>query len=466
MAFTEENMTNYLQNKTFSIHTLGCKVNACESEAIKEMLRGCGCSERAFGEKVDLVIVNTCTVTNIADRKSRQMLHRARAQSPEAVILATGCYVQERSEEHADDVSVDVMVGNRRKGEIPAILNEVFGKRKEGEKGPFFYVDADAKLKNYEELPVTHSQERTRAFVKVQDGCNQFCSYCIIPFARGRISSRSEAEVVEEVGALAASGVREVVLNGIHLSSYGLERYSVSEQADLRVTTGELPLLSLVRNVASVEGISRVRLGSLEPRIMTEEVVAKLAAIPKLCPQFHLSLQSGCDETLRAMNRKYTTAEYTEVVRRLREHFPNPAITTDIIAGFPQETEEQFAKTVAYVREIGFAQVHVFPYSRRKGTVADRMSGQHTEAEKKRRANVLIEAARETMLAYRESRIGAPAEVLLEEPARIDGAEYYVGFSREYVPYAVRCGDDLAGREVTARGVRLLSDGTVYAEFA
>ncbi len=466
MAFTEEYMTNHLQNKTFSIHTLGCKVNACESEAIREMLRGCGCCERAFGEAVDIVIVNTCTVTNIADRKSRQMLHRAKAQSPDGLILATGCYVQERSEEHADDTGVDIMVGNRRKGEIPAILNEVFGKRYNGEQGPFFYVDADAKLREYEELPVTHSQERTRAFVKVQDGCNQFCSYCIIPFARGRISSRNEAEVVEEVKALAASGVREVVLNGIHLSSYGLERYSVTEQAELRVNSGDLPLLSLVRNVAAVEGITRVRLGSLEPRIMTEDVVAELAKITKLCPQFHLSLQSGCDETLRAMNRKYTTAEYREVVRRLREHFPNCAVTTDIIAGFPQETGEQFAETVAYVREIGFAQVHVFPYSRRKGTVADRMSGQHTEAEKKRRAAILIGAAKETMLAYRESRLGKAAEVLFEEPAQIEGTEYYVGFSREYVPYAIRSDCDLAGREVTVSGVKLLADGTLLAELA
>ncbi|MBO4652672.1 MAG: tRNA (N(6)-L-threonylcarbamoyladenosine(37)-C(2))-methylthiotransferase MtaB [Lachnospiraceae bacterium] len=458
-------MTNHLQNKTFSVHTLGCKVNACESEAIKEMLRGCGCKELPFGETVDIVIINTCTVTNIADRKSRQMLHRARTQSPDAVILATGCYVQERSEEHRDDVSVDVLVGNRRKGEIPSILNEVFTNVAQGENGPFLYVGEDAGLKAYEDLPVTHQQERTRAFVKVQDGCNQFCSYCIIPFARGRIASRKLDEVAEEVVALAASGVREVVLNGIHLSSYGLERYSVSEQAALCVNQGELPLLELVRRVAATDGITRVRLGSLEPRIMTENVVAELAKIPKLCPQFHLSLQSGCDETLKAMNRHYTTEEYREVVERLRKHFPDPAITTDIIAGFPGETEEQFETTVAYVREIGFAQVHVFPYSRRKGTVADRMSGQHTEAVKKHRASIIAEAARETMLVYRKKRLGSPLEVLLEEPAVIDGIDCFTGYSREYVPVAIRkdtfSEELVSGSELTVHGTRLLDDGTI-----
>ena len=460
-------MINHLQNKTFSVHTLGCKVNACESDAIREMLRSCGCVERGFGDPVDIVIVNTCTVTNIADRKSRQMLHRAKTQSPDALVLATGCYVQERSGEHTEDASVDIMVGNRRKGEIPTILNEVIQRRDEGETGPFLYVGADSELKTYEELPLTHSQERTRAFIKVQDGCNQFCSYCIIPFARGRISSRDACEVVREVETLASTGVREVVLNGIHLSSYGLERYSVMEQASLHVNNGELPLLGLIRRVAATEGISRVRLGSLEPRIMTEDVVAELAGVGKLCPQFHLSLQSGCDETLRAMNRHYTTAEYKEVVKRLRRHFPDPAITTDIIAGFPQETEEQIAETVAYVHEIGFAQVHVFPYSRRKGTVADRMDGQLTEAVKKARAARVSEAAKETMLSFRERRLGKTAEVLFEEPAVIDGMDCYIGFSREYVPYAI-CKDaeracDLSGTELTVTGERLLSDGTILA---
>ena len=461
-------MTNHLQNKTFSVHTLGCKVNACESEAIKEMLQGCGCTELPFGETVDIIIINTCTVTNIADRKSRQMLHRARTQSPEAVILATGCYVQERAGEHTDDPSVDVLVGNRRKGEIASILNEVFARKEAGEKGPFLYVEDDKELKAYEELPVTHQQERTRAFVKVQDGCNQFCSYCIIPFARGRIASRAIDEVAEEVAALAASGVREVVINGIHLSSYGLERYSVSEQATLKVNQGELPLLTLVRRVAATEGITRVRLGSLEPRIMTEEVVSALAGIDKLCPQFHLSLQSGCDETLKAMNRHYTTAEYHEVTERLRRHFDDPAITTDIIAGFPGETEEQFETTVSYVHEIGFAQVHVFPYSRRKGTVADRMSGQHTEAEKKRRAGIIAGAASETMRAYRERRLHFPLDVLLEEPAVIDGIDCFVGYSREYVPVAIPMdafsGEPVSGSELIVRGARLLSDGTILAD--
>lgn len=457
-------MKNTLLNRTFSIHTLGCKVNACESEAIKEMLRSCGCVEKPFGEAVDIVIVNTCTVTNIADRKSRQMLHRARTQAADAWILATGCYIQENAAKTGEEEIADIYVGNRRKGEIPTILNELFEAGKKRTEGPFVYVDGDAGLCRYENLPPTHSQERTRAFVKVQDGCNQFCSYCIIPFARGRISSREIPDVVSEVSALAASGVREVVINGIHLSSYGLEKHSVSEQASLSVKEGELPLITLVRAVSGIEGITRIRLGSLEPRILTEEVTAKLAEIPKLCPQFHLSLQSGCDEVLKAMNRHYTTEDYREVVRRLREHFPDPAITTDIIAGFPQETEEQVQTTVDYVREIGFAQVHVFPYSRRKGTVADRMDGQLTESEKKRRASAVSEAAAETQRAYRQRKIGLEARVLLEEPAVIDGISCMTGFSREYVPYAVCTDAARAGSEVTVKGVRMLSDGTMLSE--
>lgn len=457
-------MTNYLNNRTFSIHTLGCKVNACESEAIREMLIGCGCTAKPFGEAVDITIINTCTVTNIADRKSRQMIHKAKAQSPGGIVLATGCYVQERACEHTEDDSVDVLVGNRRKGEIPTILNEVYEHRSQGEVGPFLYVEDDSRLTAYEELPMTHESEHTRAFLKVQDGCNQFCSYCVIPFARGRISSRKLEDVVAETKALAETGICEVVLNGIHLSSYGLETRSVAEQASLQMKEGEMPLLSLIRAVASVEGITRVRLGSLEPRIMSEEFVKSLSEIPKLCPQFHLSLQSGCDETLKAMNRKYTTDEYREVVKRLREHFSDPAITTDIIVGFPGETEEQFETSVSFVREIGFAQVHVFPYSRRKGTVADRMDGQHTEAEKKRRAGIMIAASAQTMREYRERHIGALAEVLFEEPAKIDGVDCYVGFSREYVPYAILSDQDMSGREMTVKGCRILSNGTMLSQ--
>ena len=456
-------MENSLQNKTFAIHTLGCKVNACESEAIREQLLGCGALEVPFGEPADIAIVNTCTVTNIADRKSRQMLHRARTVSPNCLILATGCYVQNNVKTEADE-SVDICVGNKRKGEIAQILCEVMKRVAGGEKAPFYYIGEDTAATAFEDLPPVHAGVRTRAFLKIQDGCNQFCSYCIIPFARGRICSRGETSVLTEVCGVATEGVSEVVLNGIHLSSYGLETRSVSEQASLTVNEGELPLLSLLRKVNAIEGIKRIRLGSLEPRALTEETVQGLAQIDKLCPQFHLSLQSGCDKTLRAMNRKYTAEEFAEVVRRLRIHFRNPAITTDIIVGFPQESEEDFQESMVFAKRIGFAQVHVFPYSRRKGTVADRMSGQLTEAEKKRRAGLLIAATEETKLSYRKGFLGEKLSVLFEEKALIDGDWYYIGYSREYVPVALAAARDVTNCELTVRGVRLLSDGTLLAQ--
>lgn len=454
-------MENHLQDKRFAIHTLGCKVNTCESEAIREQLLACGAKEVAFDEAADLYLVNTCSVTNIADRKSRQMLHRARTLSPDALIVATGCYVQEQSK-NAPDEAVDVFVGNRRKGEITQLVNEVFSGLAAGESGPFFYF-AEAST-GFEDLPPLHCSKRTRAFLKVQDGCNQFCSYCIIPFARGRICSRSVESVLSEVRQLASEGAKEVVLNGIHLSSYGLENRSVSEQASLVVKDGELPLITLVRAVSEVPGIGRIRLGSLEPRAMTEETVQALAKIRGLCPQFHLSLQSGCDRTLRAMNRKYTAAEYSEVVSRIRGAFSDPAITTDIIVGFPGETEEDFFESTAFVRKIGFAQVHVFPFSRRKGTVADRMEGQLTEAVKKERAAEMIAVSEEEKLSYRQRRIGETAEVLFEETAVIDGAEYYIGYGKNYVPYAMQCDNDPRNEVRTVTGVSLLSDGTVLSQ--
>lgn len=456
-------MISLLYGRKIAIHTLGCKVNACESDAMQQMLVAAGCVCVPFEEQADIYIINTCTVTNIADRKSRQMLHRARALAPDALIVATGCYVQERHSEHMEDGQIDVMIGNRRKGEIAAILGDVLSRRETGEKGPFVYVDPDRDLTDYEDLTEAHSRERCRVFLKIQDGCNQFCSYCIIPYARGRISSRNEQSILREIETLAADGVREVVLNGIHLSSYGLERYSVSEQAELRPREGDLPLLKLLENLGSVVGSMRIRLGSLEPRAMTEEVIARMAKLPYLCPQFHLSLQSGCDRTLRAMNRKYTADEFREVVRMLRKHFDDPAITTDIIAGFPGETEADHAASVAFAEEIGFAKIHVFPYSRRKGTVADRMEGQLTEAVKKLRAGELIGVSEQMRRDYHTKRLGRKAFVLFEEASVIEGTTYYVGYSREYVPYALACDEDLTNREIAVVGERLLSDGTILA---
>ncbi len=459
-------MISLLFNRKIAIHTLGCKVNACESDAMQQMLVAAGCVCVPFEEKADIYIINTCTVTNIADRKSRQMLHRARALAPDALIVATGCYVQERHSEHMEDGQIDVMIGNRRKGEIAVILGEVLSRRAAGEQGPFVYVDPDRDLTDYEDLTEAHSRERCRVFLKIQDGCNQFCSYCIIPYARGRISSRNEQSILREIEALAADGVREVVLNGIHLSSYGLERFSVAEQAALCPREGDLPLLTLLEKIGSVVGPMRIRLGSLEPRAMTEEVIARMAKLPYLCPQFHLSLQSGCDRTLKAMNRKYTADDFREVVRLLRKYFDDPAITTDIIAGFPGETEEDHAVSAAFAREIAFSKVHVFPYSRRKGTVADRMDGQLTEAVKKQRASELIRLSDEMSRDYHEKRLNRESRVLFEEKTTIDGTTYFIGYSREYVPYAIPSDEDLTNREITVVGERLLTDGTILARKA
>ena len=455
-------MTNYLLGKTFSVHTLGCKVNTCESEAIRMMLTDCGCKEVSFGEICDITIVNTCTVTNIADRKTRQMLHKARAVSEHAVIVAVGCYVQ-KSGIAETDIPADVCIGNRRKGEIVHVLNDVYRRMEAGESAPFSYLE-DAPRSEYEDLPPTVSQERTRAFLKIQDGCNQFCSYCIIPYVRGRIASRAPEQVVKEATVLAGNGVHEIVLNGIHLSSYGLENHSAREIAELKPISGELPLLTLLRKVAGIPGIERIRLGSLEPRIMTEDFIRGLSEIPSLCPQFHLSLQSGCDRTLAAMRRHYTTEQYKEAVRLLRTYFDDPAITTDVIAGFPGETEGDFSESLAFIGEIGFAQVHVFPYSRRSGTLADRMDGHLTENCKKERAGRLIAAAERESVAYRTRWIGKEARVLLEEPAPEYGDGFYRGYSREYIPYVVSANADAVNREMTVIGSKILPDRSVLVK--
>ncbi len=456
-------MENYLMNKKVAVHTLGCKVNTCESEAMRQMLRDAGCVFTEFESEADIYLIHTCTVTNIADRKTRQMLHRARSQAPNAVIAAVGCYVQERYAEHLEDDSVDVLVGNRHKGEIVTLLNEALRNRALGNNKTIVRVDRDDGLLTYETLREVHSEERVRAFVKVQDGCNQFCSYCIIPFARGRICSRPEQEVLSEVRALVDNGVKEVVITGIHLSSYGLERYSVREQAALKTDFGELPLLTLLKKIDAVPGLRRLRLGSLEPRIVTPEFAKELAGLKTICPQFHLSLQSGCDRILAKMNRKYTTAEYAECAAALRNAFDDPALTTDIIAGFPGETEEDFQTTCEYAKRIRFAQIHIFPYSRRKGTVADAMKEQLTEAVKKERAGRLAKIETELRLGYREKHLERTADVLFEEQVEIDGTTYYRGFSREYIPYIVESKNCLINEERLVQAVKMMPDGTLLS---
>ena len=399
--------------KKVALHNLGCKVNAYETEAMQQLLAEHGYEIVPFKEGADIYIINTCTVTNMADRKSRQMLHRARKMNPEAIIVAAGCYVQ--TEAGKVDESIDIIVGNNRKKDIVEILEEY-----EAESCCDARLDI-SHTKEYEELGLSRTAEHTRAYIKVQDGCNQFCSYCIIPYARGRVRSRKPESVVSEVEKLAKNGYKEVVLTGIHLSSYGM---------DFEEKT---TLLDLILKVHEVEGIKRIRLGSLEPRIITEEFVKSLAALEKICPHFHLSLQSGCDATLKRMNRRYTPEEYDEKCKLLRKYFVNPALTTDVIVGFPGETEEEFGQSFDFIDRMDFYETHVFKYSKREGTKAAVMEGQVPEETKTKRSAALLALSRKKQEAYENALIGTKKEVLMEEKILVNGEEYYVGHTKEYV---------------------------------
>lgn len=414
--------------KKAALHNLGCKVNAYETEAMQELLEDSGYEIVPFHEKADIYIINTCTVTNMADRKSRQMLHRARKMNPDAIVAACGCYVQEKPEEVAD--CVDIVIGNNRKKEIVHILEE-YEKGREGIRKDLVDI---GHTREYEDLHLSRTAEHTRAYIKVQDGCNQFCSYCIIPYARGRVRSRSMESVREEVETLARNGYQEVVLTGIHLSSYGID-------------TGT-DLLSLIRTVHEVGGIKRIRLGSLEPRIITEEFAEAIAGLPKMCPHFHLSLQSGCTETLKRMNRRYTAEEYYEKCELLRKYFRNPALTTDVIVGFPGETEEEFKASRDFIDKVDFYETHVFKYSRREGTKAAAMPDQVPEEEKTRRSNILLDLSRKKQAAYEQRLLGTTQEVLIEEEIRRNGEIYQVGHTREYVKIGIRTEEKLANRLV------------------
>ena len=382
--------------KKAALHNLGCKVNAYETEAMQELLEKNGYEIVPFHDLADVYVINTCSVTNMADRKSRQMIHRARKQNPDAVIVAAGCYVQAQADMGELDENIDIVIGNNKK-------------------------------------------KHTRAYLKVQDGCNQFCTYCIIPYARGRVRSRKKEDVVEEVRTLAEHGYQEVVLTGIHLSSYGLEW----KDENGKQTEG---LLDLIRAVHGVEGIKRIRLGSLEPRIVTEEFAKELACLPKICPHFHLSLQSGCDATLKRMNRRYDAAEYREKCELLRKYFENPALTTDVIVGFPQESEEEFEASRDFVDSINFYETHIFKYSKRQGTKAAKMDGQIPEHEKTRRSNIMLELNRKKMQRYEEGWLGKKVEVLFEEMTERDGKNYVTGHTKEYLRIGVPCEPEQADR--------------------
>ena len=404
--------------KKVALHNLGCKVNAYEVEAMQQLLENAGYETVPFEEGADVYVINTCTVTNIADRKSRQMLHKAKKMNPDAIVVATGCYAQADTEKLKEDTAVDLILGNNQKTQIVEALEEY-----EKEHAKQVQVIEINHTKEYEELSISSTAEHVRAYIKVQDGCNQFCTYCIIPFARGRVRSRKIEEVLREVETLAAKGYKEVVLTGIHLSSYGVDFPKEERES----------LLSLIQAVSRVEGISRIRLGSLEPRIITEEFLEGIVKTGKVCPHFHLSLQSGCNKTLKNMNRRYSAQEYAEKCELIRKFYPAPALTTDVIVGFPQETEEDFEESYEFVKKIHFYETHIFKYSRRHGTKEASMDGQLTEAAKAQRSDRMLELHEIRAREYEEAMIGKKMELLLEEEIEIDGRPWYVGHSREYV---------------------------------
>ena len=429
--------------KSVALHNLGCKVNSYEMDVMQQRLQDRGYKIVPFDAAADIYIINTCTVTNIADRKSRQMIHRARRCNPDAVVVAVGCYVQTAAGEALEDGTVDIAVGNNRKKDIVSIIEEYLKTR---EQPRVEKIDIN-NTREYEEMQLTRTAEHTRAYIKIQDGCNQFCSYCIIPYARGRVRSRAEEDILQEVRGIVVAGYREIVLTGIHISSYGLDR-------------GGLELLQLIRKLHEIDGLKRIRLGSLEPRIVTEQFARQLSALPGLCPHFHLSLQSGSDAVLGRMNRHYTAGEYFQTTEILRNCFRDPAITTDVIVGFPGETEEEFRETEAFVRKVNFYEMHIFKYSRRQGTRAAMMEGQLTEAEKGRRSAVLAQAEEEMSRSYRAGWLNRETGVLFEEKKQVAGGTYWIGHTPQYVKVAMEAGEsaDLSGQIVRGTPVGFLTE--------
>lgn len=433
--------------KKAALHNLGCKVNAYETEAMQQLLEEAGYDIVSFEDTADVYVINTCSVTNMADRKSRQMLHRAKKKNPNSIVVAAGCYVQTKEKEAALDKSIDIIIGNNEKHRLVELIDTYVEQNMDTE---IDVIDINDNKQCYEELNLEKTAEHTRAFIKVQDGCNQFCSYCIIPYARGRVRSRKIDNVIAEVERLAHNGFKEVVLTGIHLSSYGIDC--------------EDSLLHLIQEVHKVDGIERIRLGSFEPRIVTEEFAKELSKLYKICPHFHLSLQSGCDETLVRMNRKYTCDEYEESCNNLRKYFEHPAITTDVIVGFPGETDEEFDVTQKYLEKIHFYEMHIFKYSKREGTRAAVMDNQIPEETKTVRSGKLIELGDRMSEEFRQFYVGKTIEVLLEEENQIDGKKYFTGYTKEYLKVAVESNDDLENKLVSGKVTGALKDNIYLME--
>lgn len=440
-------------NRKAAFLSLGCKVNSYETEAMRGMFEDAGYEIVDFKDVADVYVVNTCTVTNIADRKSRQMLHQAKKRNPGAIIAAVGCYVQAAEEELLKDSAVDLVVGNNKKSELVHMVERCLGNQLKEE----LVTDIDAE-RDYEELSVISTMEKTRAFIKIQDGCNRFCSYCIIPYVRGRVRSREEQDILTEIKKLADMGYKEFVLTGIHISSYGTDRLTGQQDET------KMPLADLILKISELPGIERIRVGSLEPRIITEQFVKAIAGVRQFCPHFHLSLQSGSDTVLVRMNRKYTSAEYYEKILLIRKYFENPAFTTDVIVGFPGETEQEFNETMEFVRKIGFSHIHVFKYSKRAGTKAAVMPEQLPEETKHVRSNLLIAEADRMSDDYKALFLGKIEKILIEEQITFDGKSFQTGHNERYLKLAIESGEDLTNRIVHARIRKVLTNEILLCE--
>ena len=439
--------------KKVAFHTLGCKVNIYETEAMQELMQKAGYSIVDFDDKADIYVVNTCSVTNMADRKSRQMLHKAKKDNPDAVIVAVGCYVQAAAKSIKQDEKIDIIIGNNMKNKIADIINDYYEYQDPNtvDISGDFVLDI-SKIKEYEEFRVLKHKEHTRAFIKIQDGCNQFCSYCIIPYTRGRVRSRSIEEIEKEVRDLVNAGYKEVILTGIHISSYGLD------------FEDRIQLIELVEKVAAIEGVKRLRISSLEPRIITEEFVERLAKLDNFCPHFHLSLQSGSDNTLKAMSRRYDASEFKEGVRLIRKYFDMPALTTDIIAGFPGETEDDFKESLEYIRDIGFFELHVFPYSKREGTKAASMKETLSNKDKTRRVNLLLSMQEPIRRKFLEEKIGKEVEVLIESEFEHENKRYVLGHSKEYIKVALPYIEKARNMIIPAKLISFIKDDIILGE--
>ena len=426
--------------KTVAFCTLGCKVNQYETDAMRGSFEAEGYEVKESSQEASVYVINTCTVTNMADRKSRQMMHRAKKKNPDGIIVAVGCYVQAAKEQLEEDTLIDLVIGNNMKSQVVQIVEQYIQDNRHTEDRDAYVADI-AHSHEYETMHIEMVSEHTRAYIKIQDGCNQFCSYCIIPYARGRVRSRKMEDILQEVRNLTANGYKEIVLTGIHISSYGLDfEHTADEQEDYGPFKNSA-LIDLIEALSGIEGLERIRLGSLEPRIITENFVRRLCKVPQICPHFHLSLQSGCDETLKRMNRHYTTALYLEKCGILRQYFDRPALTTDVIVGFPGETEEEFAQTERFLETVHFSDMHIFKYSKRRGTKAADMPNQIDPQIQSVRSEKLIALGERMKDDFLEACKDQEQIVLIEEETEIDGTKYMTGHSKNYI----RCAFEMDG---------------------